>query len=59
MGNKNIMENKLTREDFEGYRSQIALSVKVAMMKQLEGEMALDWLNRVIKRMPKPKNAKK
>ena len=49
------METKLTREDFEGYKSQIALSVKVAMMKQLEGEMALEWLNRMIKRMPKPK----
>ena len=52
------MEINLTRDDYIGWQSQIAMNVKVAMMKVKEGEQALDWIKKVIKKMPKPKNAK-
>ena len=54
------MNNKLTREDFEGYLSQHLLGMKVGEMKRLQDELILEWLEKEISKMKpsKEQNAK-
>ena len=47
------METKLTRQDVEGFRDIIIRDVKMSMLKQLEGEMAIKQLSKMIRKMPK------
>ena len=52
---KFIMKIKLTRADYVGWQSQIAMNIKIAMMKVKEGNNAMAWIEDLLKRMPKPK----
>ena len=49
------MKIKLTRDDFEGYLSQIQHQIKVSMMQIEHGIISMEWLEKMLKNMPKPK----
>lgn len=54
------MENKLTREDFEGYRSQHLLKMKMGDMTTRIDDLVLAWLDKEIPKLkPTPQKTPK
>lgn len=49
------METKLTREDFEGYLSQMVMALKVNAMENHRLALIIPWLQKEIKKFPKSK----
>ena len=46
------MKLKLTREDFEGYKSHVIVRVKQAQMNIAEGVQVLEWIEKELKKFP-------
>ena len=53
------MKIKLTRDDFEGYKSRIVMAQKINLLEREQNELILDWIEKKIQKCPKIKDINK
>jgi len=52
------MITKLTKEDFEGYKSRVIIAQKINLIEHEQNTLILDWLTKRIAKCPEPTTKK-